>query len=297
MAELSTKAGIFETGVKDEHGVSYKNGRIVGVSDKRLTEYTVKDGTEVICDRAFMNARDLRSITLPASVRAIGESAFAGCKALQDINIPEGVAEIRQSAFRDCKSLSCLELPSSCVKIDKWAFSDGLETLVCNAPEMQIDRSAFFGCKTLKTVMVPEGYVNTYVQAFLRCGIMPQFEEMKEEIIAEEAIVVEEKTKTEITDEDIFEDYDLLTNKKEMSMEEKKLSPKEGDNGKYGYVDNNGNWVIEPKFDEAAEFVTYDDTFNNRSITLSIVRYQENGVQLNQMAHGTYPLSLVTWKA
>ena len=37
-------------------------------------------------------------------------------------------------------------------------------------------------------------------------------------------------------------------------MAEKKLEPKEADNGKYGYVDEKGNWVIEPKFDDAWRF-------------------------------------------
>ena len=37
-------------------------------------------------------------------------------------------------------------------------------------------------------------------------------------------------------------------------MEEKKLIAKKGDNGKWGYVDNTGEWVIEPKFIEADEF-------------------------------------------
>ena len=178
MSDISTKSGVFETGEKDEFGVGYKDRRIVGCYNKQFAEYTVKDGTEVICDRAFMNAKDLRSITLPATLKAIGESAFAGCKALQDINIPEGVAEIRQSAFRDCKSLRCLELPASCTKIDKWAFSDGLETLVCNAPAMQIDKSAFFGCKTLKTVLVPEGAAVAYAQAFVNCRLTPDIEEI-----------------------------------------------------------------------------------------------------------------------
>ena len=37
-------------------------------------------------------------------------------------------------------------------------------------------------------------------------------------------------------------------------MSEKKLEPKEADNGKYGYVDEKGNWVIKPKFDDACDF-------------------------------------------
>lgn len=37
-------------------------------------------------------------------------------------------------------------------------------------------------------------------------------------------------------------------------MEEKQLFARKGDNGLYGYVDLNDNWVIEPKFDRANDF-------------------------------------------
>ena len=37
-------------------------------------------------------------------------------------------------------------------------------------------------------------------------------------------------------------------------MEEKKLNRKKADNGKYGFVDEKGNWIIEPKFDRAEDF-------------------------------------------
>ena len=233
MSDISTKAGVFETGEKDEFGVAYKDNRIVGCYNKQLTEYKVKEGTEVICDRVFMNARDIRSISLPASVKAIGESAFAGCKVLQDINIPEGVAEIRQSVFRDCKSLGCLELPSSCVKIDKWAFSDGLEMLVCNAPEMQIDRSAFFGCKTLKTIMVPEGSAASYAQALVDCRLTPDIEELPTAGANE------------------MQSQCINTNIISTNKNNKNLTPCQG---KAGFLDENGNWVIKPVFDKTYIF-------------------------------------------
>ena len=41
-------------------------------------------------------------------------------------------------------------------------------------------------------------------------------------------------------------------------MEEKKLTPKKDDKGLYGFVDENGIWVIEPKFDDAWEFSEED---------------------------------------
>ena len=54
-------------------------------------------------------------------------------------------------------------------------------------------------------------------------------------------------------------------------MEANKLIPKK-DNDKYGFSDLEGNWVIEPKYDEAGEFNYYDtDTRNplNAPITLN----------------------------
>ena len=38
------------------------------------------------------------------------------------------------------------------------------------------------------------------------------------------------------------------------NMETNNLKSKKGDNGKYGYVDESGNWAVEPKFDNADEF-------------------------------------------
>ena len=239
MSEISTKAGVFESGEKDEYGVAYQGKRLTGCSNKSLTEYSVKEGTEVICDRAFMNARDLRSITIPVSVRAIGESAFAGCKSLENINIPEGVTEIRQSTFRDCKSLGCLELPASCVKVDKWAFSDGLETLVCNAPSMQIDKLAFFGCKTLTTVMVPEGSAVTYAQALVDCRLTPDIEELE--------------MSYELPP-DSSSDGNGSLKENDQLIAWSNLRNKENVNGKYGFVDENGNWIIEPQFGFADKF-------------------------------------------
>ena len=154
---ISTKAGVFESGEKDVYGVQYNDGRLISCRNNKLGDYTVADGTEVICDRAFMNLKDLKSVSLPASVKAIGESAFSGCKSLTDVNIPEGVTEIRQATFRDCDALAAIELPATMTEIDKFAFGRGLTTLVVNAPEMKIDKYAFMNAKDFATLMVPTG--------------------------------------------------------------------------------------------------------------------------------------------
>lgn len=159
---ITTKAGVFESGDQDAMDVQYKDGRLIACRNPKLTDYAVADGTEVICDRAFMNMKELRSIILPASLKAIGESAFSGCKALADISIPEGVTEIRQATFRDCDALTAIELPASVTEIEKFAFGRGLTTLVVNATGMKIDRYAFMNARDFSTLMVPDGTADYY---------------------------------------------------------------------------------------------------------------------------------------
>lgn len=65
---LSTKAGVFESGEKDVMGVQYKDGRVIACRNSKLEEYTVADGTEVICDRAFMNLKELRKSPMIAQL-------------------------------------------------------------------------------------------------------------------------------------------------------------------------------------------------------------------------------------
>ena len=192
---ISTKAGVFESGEKDVMGVQYKDGRVISCRNSKLEDYTVADGTEVVCDRAFMNLKELRSLTLPASLRAIGESAFSGCKSLTDVNIPEGVTEIRQATFRDCDALAAIELPSSVTEIDKFAFGRGLTTLVVNAPEMKIDKYAFMNAKDFATLIVPAGRADYYRALLADIRVKAEVEEM-EEISKTNNMEEEKKMKT-----------------------------------------------------------------------------------------------------
>lgn len=214
---ISTKAGIFESGDKDADGVQYKDGRLIACRNLKLTEYAVAYGTEVICDRAFMNMKELRSVRLPDSLRAIGESAFSGCNALADITIPDGVTEIRQATFRDCDSLAAIELPASVTEIDKFAFGRGLTTLVVNAPEMTIDKYAFMNARDFATLMVPAVRADYYRGLLAAMRVKADVEE------------IEDKTEEPASLLDAFvADPDKVTEEtkgifKSNNMEEKKL--------------------------------------------------------------------------
>ena len=79
-----------ENGLMDDSGGIYSpDGKrllqmsLFGINSK--SSYTVKDGTEVICDDAFMGCISLKSIVLPKSVTSIGYEAFFGCISLRRI--------------------------------------------------------------------------------------------------------------------------------------------------------------------------------------------------------------------
>ena len=177
---LSTKVSLFASGDKDADGVYYKDGRLLSGHNRKLTEYSVAEGTEVICDRAFMSAGMLRSLVLPSSIRAIGESAFSGCKSLCDFTIPEGVAEIRQGTFRDTDALIALELPASVTEVEKFAFGRALETLVVNSPDVKFDKYAFANVKNFKMLIVPAGTAELYRSQLYDIRVKAAVEEMEE---------------------------------------------------------------------------------------------------------------------
>lgn len=61
---------------KDADGIIYDGNRLVACKNKKLKDYTVKEGTQTICDGAFARAKNLQSLTLPASIINVGDSSL-----------------------------------------------------------------------------------------------------------------------------------------------------------------------------------------------------------------------------
>lgn len=77
--------------------------------------------------QAFYYEQDLKSITLPDTLKYIDEQAFANCNSLTEIIIPANVTEIKSNAFMSCRQLTRVYIKSRKVTIANYAFSNSYQ--------------------------------------------------------------------------------------------------------------------------------------------------------------------------
>lgn len=118
--------------------------------------------------RAFYNALDVRSVTLPDSIRRIAVSAFMGCIHISRINFPQELSSIGNGAFWLCDSLVKVVLPDNLSELqygtilfpgNKKGGNYGIFTQCKNLEDLTIGSGmrkmdhAFSLCDALKTVV------------------------------------------------------------------------------------------------------------------------------------------------
>ena len=134
--------------------------------DSKITEITIKDGTEYISPYAFCKSTvhdteysvtiidntSLKSVILPDGVKYLGGSAFSGCTALTDISLPDSIDRSFVSSegiFSGCASLKDIVLSSNSTKIYSSDYSN---------------------CASLKDIVIPERVTTIYSWAFEECA-------------------------------------------------------------------------------------------------------------------------------
>ncbi len=125
--------------------------------DGKIKSIVVKKGVTRIGGYSFQGCENVKSVSLPNSLKTIGIGAFES-KRLKKIKIPNKVREIEPSAFSGCSSLKEISIPKSvriigecafshCEKLEKVTLSEGLKT---------IEFEAFYACPKLKKIRVPK---------------------------------------------------------------------------------------------------------------------------------------------
>ncbi len=140
----------------------------------------------------FDGNKEIKSVTVPGTVKTIGERAFANCKNLTSVKIHEGVESINSVAFTGCEQLKSVRLPHSIKEIDGWAFyGTGLTRPVYSTdgrrliyfPQTfteqeytipkgieEIGSCAFIDMKQLTQIHLPISLKRIKNRAFLNCG-------------------------------------------------------------------------------------------------------------------------------
>ena len=156
----------------DEYGTKYSADR------KRLLkvpigieEYSIIEGTKIICYCAFWNCKSLTSVHIPDSVTSIGKGAFWGCESLTSIHIPDSVTNIEEYAFYHCTSLTSVHIPDSVTTIRKMAFWECTSLTSVHIPDSvtTIGNGAFSECESLTSVHIPDSVTSIRNRDFWGC--------------------------------------------------------------------------------------------------------------------------------
>ena len=170
----------------DEWGVKYsKDGRkLLKVPGVLNGAYSVKEGTRIICDRAFLGCGSLSEIVIPSSVTSIGDLEFYGCGSLSEIVIPSSVTSIGYKAFCGCSSLKYISIPKSVIGLNGNPFAKWNGKLECLSPNFVYEDDVLFNKdksriisfrnQNIKSYVIPSSVTSIGDRAFLGCGSLSE---------------------------------------------------------------------------------------------------------------------------
>ena len=158
---------------------AYKGNATEILVPSRIGKYTVS----AIGDYAFSPLRphsaeerskrchDIRSVTIPETVKTIGKHLFQNCFSLESVEIAGEITELPESSFLDCPKLNAVKLPDTLKKIGKYAFSDchELRNLIVPPFVEIIEESAFHSAYQLEEVQLPETLTEISESLFETC--------------------------------------------------------------------------------------------------------------------------------
>ena len=179
-----------ETTIVDEFNVVYsKDGRrLIDAGDCTTKEYSIKEGTEVICENAFTPKGILnflrydsvcRVVEIPCSVKYIGLNAlqtncdYINSSPFYEIQGPL-LIDLRKRSILKCidTHITRLIIEEGIISIEAHAFLNCREVTEVRLPQslLTIKESAFMGCEKLKYINIPNGLRIIEDSTFFKCS-------------------------------------------------------------------------------------------------------------------------------
>ncbi len=132
---------------------------------------------------AFYNCNMLTNVVLNNSIKEVPAFAFYGCSMLGSVNIPTQLTSIGRSAFYNCSALKQvvhdndtafvgLDLSHSRVtEVSDYAFyGSGIRQAKLGSRLESLGRSAFYQCKALEEISIPDGVKEIKPHTFHGCS-------------------------------------------------------------------------------------------------------------------------------
>ena len=219
-AAVTDLGNVFTAPIPDEIGVSIDHYDYPVYFDE-LQYFT---GLTTIGEGAFADSQEMKSVTLPPTIKEIKCFAFAGCIGLQSLELPNSVTTIERYAFCECKSLTSMTIPEGVTEIESTTFGS-CENLVsvklpesltsigdhafANCPKMEIftipkqtiyiEESAFYNCAGLKSVFIPSQMETIGQKAFNGCNALTSVE-----VMCPEPLTIAKNTFSNYTDATLY---------------------------------------------------------------------------------------------
>lgn len=149
------------------------------------SDIKIPEGSTHIGPETFYGCSNIKKVSIPKSVSNIGMSAFSGCSALESVTFAEGslMSGFGNAVFYNCKNLKSITIPagvkyigdnkannfahgvfSKCESLENVVFADGNKL-------DQIGNFAFYSCKKLSAITLPDTLTYLGSSAFAQSGI------------------------------------------------------------------------------------------------------------------------------
>jgi len=129
---------------------------------KNLKSISLPNSLKYIDWCAFEDCSGLMSLVIPDQVTTIGDGAFNGCESLENLLIGKSVDSIGSYAFERCEKLTSVTIPNSTRYIDDYAFAycNALKTFTISNPNTVCGPFVLQSCTALETVSGPASLFN-----------------------------------------------------------------------------------------------------------------------------------------